>query len=59
MGAVAGAALCLPLLLKILVPNYEFIGWIAGPFLAIIVIASVSAITLSIGLKRLPYMGEA
>lgn len=58
MGLLAGAALGLPILLKLLVPDYEIIGWFVGPILAILVVAGVSGLSISVGLKRLPYMGE-
>jgi len=59
MAVLAGVSLSLPLLLKILVPDYELIGWFVGPLLAILVVGGVSALTLSIALTRLPTMGEA
>jgi ABC-2 type transport system permease protein len=58
MGLLAGAGLCLPLLLRIVLPDYEIFGWFAGPLLAILVTVTVSGVVLGIGLKRLPMMGE-
>ena len=59
LGLLAGAALCLPLILRILLPGFEIVGWLLGPALAVGITAGVAGLMFNIGLKRLPQVGEA
>jgi ABC-2 type transport system permease protein len=58
-GLLAGASLGLPLIIKVLAPELEWLGWIVGPLLAVAVTIAIAAPMVWIGLKRLPYVGEA
>jgi ABC-2 type transport system permease protein len=59
MGLLAGSALCVPLLLRVLLPAYEWIGWLVGPVVAVAVTAGVGGALFSLGLSRLSRVGEA
>lgn len=59
MGLLAGVALCLPVLFRALLPDFEFIGWMIGPVLAIGFVIAIAGPLVSIGLWRLPRVGES
>jgi ABC-2 type transport system permease protein len=57
-GIFAGACLGLPIVIKFLAPELEWLGWVVGPLLAVAVVVAFAAPMVWIGLKRLPYAGE-
>ncbi len=59
MSIAAGASLCLPLLIRLVLPELEIGAWVIGPLGAIAVTAGVAGLILGIGLKWLPRVGEA
>jgi len=58
-GLLGGLCLCLPLVIRVLLPNFELAAWFVGPVLAIGVTTAVAFPLVWIGLNRLPYIGEA
>lgn len=57
-GLAGGICLCMPLVIRVLWPDLEWLGWIVGPTLAVALTAAIAAPLVWIGLNRLPYVGE-
>ncbi len=58
-GLLGGICLCLPLIIRVLLPNFELAAWFVGPLLAVAVTVAFAWPMVWIGLSRLPYVGEA